>query len=56
MLKLVVEGRSSKDIAGRLALTPKTVDSHRHRIMAKLGIKNLVGLVKFAIRHGLTSL
>lgn len=55
-LQLVVEGKSSAEIAEILSLSPKTVETYRSRLMAKLGIKDLPGLVKFAIQHGLTPL
>jgi len=56
ILKLVAEGKTSREIAERLSISPKTVDTYRSRLMSKIGVKNLVGLVKFAIRHGLISL
>jgi DNA-binding NarL/FixJ family response regulator len=56
VLQLVVEGRSSAEIAESLSLSVKTVDTYRSRLMEKLGISDLPGLVKFAIQHGLTSL
>jgi len=56
ILQLVAEGRSSAEIAGKLSLSPKTVDSYRSRLMRKLQINDVPGLVKFAIRHGLTTL
>ena len=56
ILQLVVEGRSSAEIAGMLFLSPKTVGTYRSRLMQKLGIDDLTGLIKFAIQHGLTSL
>ena len=56
VLQLVVEGRSSAEIAHILYLSPKTVDTYRSRLMAKLDINDLPSLVKFAIQHGLTSL
>ena len=52
----VVTGRSSREIGLELSLSSKTVDTYRNRIMTKLGIEDLPGLVKFAIRHGLISL
>lgn len=55
ILVLVVEGRSSAEIADLLALSPKTVETYRSRLMDKLGITNLPDLVRFAIRHGLIS-
>ncbi len=56
VLQLIVEGHSYSDIATRLALSPDTVKTYRSRIMQKLDINDLPGLVKFAIVHGLTSL
>ena len=56
ILKLVADGKTSREIAERLSISPKTVDTYRSRLMSKIGVKNLVGLVKFAIRHGLISL
>lgn len=56
VLQLVVEGKSSAEIAELIYLSPKTVESYRSRIMHKLGVQDLPGLVKFAIQHGLTSL
>lgn len=54
VLQLVVEGRSSADIAALVHLSPKSVDTYRSRLMKKLGISDVTGLVKFAIQHGLT--
>ncbi len=56
ILQLVVEGRSSAQIADTLQLSAKTVDTYRSRLMAKLEITNVPSLVKFAIQHGLTPL
>lgn len=56
ILQLVVEGKSSADIAEILSLSPNTVDTYRSRLMQKLGISDLPNLVKFAIQHGLISL
>lgn len=56
ILQLVVEGHSSAEIAHRLSLSPKTVDTYRSRLMAKLDIGNLPDLTRFAIRHGLIPL
>ncbi|MBM3345248.1 MAG: response regulator transcription factor [Betaproteobacteria bacterium] len=55
VLELVVEGYSSTEIGASLSLSPKSVNTYRSRIMRKLSIGDLPGLVKFAIRHGLTS-
>lgn len=56
VLQHVVEGMTSSEIADVLALSPKTVETYRSRIMSKLGVENLTELVKFAIIHGVTSL
>jgi len=56
VLKLIVEGNTSNQVAGQLGLSPKSVDTYRSRLMAKLAIEDMPGLVKFAIRHGVTTL
>jgi DNA-binding NarL/FixJ family response regulator len=53
VLQLVAEGKSSPQIAERLALSPKTVDTYRSRLMQKLEIDDLPKLVLFALRHGI---
>jgi DNA-binding NarL/FixJ family response regulator len=53
ILSLVVEGFSNKQIAEKLFLSPKTVDNHRAKIMAKLGRRDVIGLVKYALSTGL---
>jgi len=55
VLQLVSEGHTTKEIAKILHLSPKTVDSHREHIMEKLGIRNVAGLTKYAMREGLTT-
>ena len=56
VLQLLAEGHSVADIATRLSLSPKTVETYRARMMEKLGIYELAGLVRFAIQQGVTSL
>ena len=56
VLKLVVEGKSSMEIADLLSLADNTPDVYRIRIMKKLGLKNTASLVKFALQHGIDSL
>jgi len=56
VLKLVGDGKSSKEIALQLDLSVKTIDACRRRIMNKLDIDSVAELVKYAIREGLTSL
>lgn len=55
VLKLVAEGLSTKEIARRLDLSVKTVDTHRTQIMKQLDIHEVTGLVRFALRAGLIS-
>lgn len=55
VLQLVVEGKSSKEIAKIIHLSAKTVDTYRSRMMHKLGVHDLATLVKFAIEHGLSA-
>jgi DNA-binding NarL/FixJ family response regulator len=51
----LVNGLRAKDIADMLEISPKTVDTYRASLMRKLNVKDLVGLVKFAIERNLTS-
>lgn len=53
VLKLVVEGRTSKEIATILGVKPSSIDTYRSRVMAKLEINDVPSLVRLAIRHGL---
>lgn len=52
----VLASRTSKEIAAGLGISPASVDTYRSRIMRKLGIRGLPGLVRFAIRHGIASM
>lgn len=54
VLQLVVEGHSSAEIAKRVHLSPKSVETYRSRLMKKLGVSDVPSLVKFAIHHGIT--
>jgi two-component system, NarL family, response regulator NreC len=53
VLQLVAEGKTTKEVAQQLGISAKTADSHRTRIMTKLGIHETAGLVRYAIRHGM---
>jgi len=53
VLKLVAEGYSTKECASILGVSVKTADSHRTRLMRKLGIHGTAGLVRYAVRHHL---
>jgi len=55
ILQLIAEGHSTKEIAGTLDLGVKTVETHRARLMDRLDIHDVAGLVRFAIRAGLVT-
>jgi DNA-binding NarL/FixJ family response regulator len=55
VLRHTVEGRTIAETARRLGLSPKSVETYRSRLMTKLDIDDLPALVKFAIRHGITT-
>lgn len=55
VLQLIVEGYSSKLIADKLNISPRTVDTHRGNIMQKLNIPNAAGLVRYAMENDLVS-
>jgi DNA-binding NarL/FixJ family response regulator len=55
VLQLIVEGRSTGEIAEAAALSVKTVETYRSRLMRKLELSSIADLVKFAIQHGITS-
>ena len=55
VLQLISEGKSTKHIASKLAISIKTVETHRRQMMGKIGIRTVAGLTKYAIREGLTS-
>jgi DNA-binding NarL/FixJ family response regulator len=56
VLQLIAEGVSTSQIAAELHLSVKTVETHRKRIMDKLGLRSVAELTKYAIREGLTAL
>jgi DNA-binding NarL/FixJ family response regulator len=56
IIQLVVEGKSSAEIANTLFLSVKTIETYRSRLMKKLDTPNVPALVKFAIKHGITPL
>jgi DNA-binding NarL/FixJ family response regulator len=53
VLQLVAEGKSTKQVGELLGITAKTAESHRSRLMLKLGIHEVAGLVRYAVRRGL---
>lgn len=56
VLEAMAEGLSTKEIAWRLHVSTKTIETHRKQVMDKLDLHNLADLVKYAIREGLTPL
>jgi DNA-binding NarL/FixJ family response regulator len=55
ILQLIAEGRSTRDIAERLHVSVKTVETHRAQLMDRLGIRDVAGLTRYAIRIGLVA-
>lgn len=55
VLKLVSNGRNTKEIAAEIGVSTKTVDTHRARMMSKLGLQSVAELTKYAIRMGYTT-
>jgi DNA-binding NarL/FixJ family response regulator len=53
VLQLVAEGKSTKEIADVLGISPRTAESHRKRIKRKLQIRDTAGLVRYAVRQGI---
>jgi DNA-binding NarL/FixJ family response regulator len=56
VLARIAEGLSNREIASQLDIGVRTIETHRERIMRKLGIYHVAGLTKFAIARGLVSL
>ncbi len=55
ILKMVVDGKTSREVAEILFISPKSVETYRSRLMKKLSIDNVAGLVKYALRRGLVT-
>jgi DNA-binding NarL/FixJ family response regulator len=55
VLQMIAEGKNTKEIAGELEVSVKTVEAHRLQLMARLNIHDVPGLVRYAIRSGLVS-
>ena len=53
VLQLLSEGRGNKEIGSELGISPKTAETHRARLMTKLGLHSLASLVRYAVRHRL---
>jgi DNA-binding NarL/FixJ family response regulator len=53
VMRLVADGQRTRDIADRLRLSVKTVESHRQQVMRRLGLRNMAALVRYSVRVGL---
>lgn len=56
ILQLLAEGRSAKEIADALAISPRTVEFHKYQMMESLGLHHSAELVHFAIKHGIVTI
>lgn len=56
VLQLVAEGLTNQEIAERLTISPRTVETHRANLMNKLGLANSTEVLRFALKHGLVDL
>jgi DNA-binding NarL/FixJ family response regulator len=55
ILQLLLEGRSAKEIAHMLNISPRTVEFHKYSLMSKLNLKSVSALIQYAIKHGFTT-
>lgn len=53
ILKMIAQENSNAEIASKLFISPKTVETHRKNLMKKIGVKNSLGVYKFAVKHRL---
>jgi DNA-binding NarL/FixJ family response regulator len=56
VLALIADGSTSKEIASKLFISPQTVETHRSNLMTKLKVRNMAGMVVYAVRMGLVKL
>jgi DNA-binding NarL/FixJ family response regulator len=56
VLKMIADGASTRDIGVALNISVKTVEAHRAQIMAKIDVHDVAGLIRYAIRHGISEL
>ena len=54
IIQLLAEGKSNREIAAKLSISAKTVETHRSAVMRKLQLKSIVDLVRYALRNGIT--
>ena len=55
VVSLIAEGRTMKEVAAALGLSPRTVETHKYQVMAALGLQTTADLVRYALEHGLTA-
>ena len=55
MLSLVAEGYTNAEVAARLEISSRTVETHRANLMRKLGLRTLAELIRYALRRGISS-
>ena len=53
IIRHIAQELSTNAIADKLFISPGTVETHRHNILRKLGVKNSIGIIKYAVKHGL---
>jgi DNA-binding NarL/FixJ family response regulator len=53
--QLIAEGRTGKEIAGLLCVSPRTVEFHKYRMMQELGLHSTAELTRYALKHGVIS-
>jgi len=53
IIRLIAQELSTNTIADKLFISPGTVETHRHNILRKLGVKNSIGIIKYALKNGL---
>ena len=56
VLQLIAEGMTTKQVAAQLNLNVKTIETHRRQVMDKIGADSVAGLVRYALREGITTL
>ena len=56
ILKLLADGLTTKEIAHKLDISPKTIESHRQQVMTKLNITSIAQLIRYALKEGISSL
>ena len=55
VVRLLADGRTMKEVAATLGLSPRTVETHKYQVMATLGLASTAALIRYAIEHGLTT-